>query len=484
MGIRVRIAALFAALVAVLVTIGAVGFAVDFSGGLRRSLESALRARAERIIHDARGGHVDDPVGQLFAKAVADAGQSVTQLLGRNGTVLVTTEAAGPSPLVTKGAVHAASIRDRYVAERLPRQGGRWLLLVTAWPAGGEVLVTGRPLDTVDDAVARARVDALVAAALAVVLAAVAGWSITGWALRPVERLRAGAAAIVDNDLGEDLPVPPTGDELAALAATLNALVARWRQVLVRQRELVSAASHELRTPLAALHTQLELARRSSSGDGELSEALDRALDRSRRLARLATDLLTLAETDEGVPLRFGPPSPVEPVVAGVLEDWRARAAAGDVLLVLDVEAGATTPVDTDRLRQIVDNLVSNAVRFAPEGSLVEVSVDVTGSSLRLCVADHGPGFAPDLLPRAFERFTRSGGDRGRATGGAGLGLAIVRAIAEGYGGTAVAANRASGGAMVVVTLPLASGAGALGGEAPGQAPRALPRPAGSALTP
>ena len=453
MGIRARIAVLYAAVVLVLVTVGAVGFTIDFGGGLRRSLEATLRARAERIIHDARSRHADDPLAELFAKAVADSGQSLTQLLGPNGAVLVTTEAAGRSPLVTPA--DAAGTRDRYVQVRLPSRGGQWLLLVTAWPTNHRRLVTGRPLDTLDEAMARARLDAGTAAAIAVLLAAVAGWSITGWALRPVERLRAQAAAIVDSDRSDDLPVPSTNDELAALAITLNALIARWRQALARQRQLVSAASHELRTPLAALHTQLELARRASSAEGALSEALDRALQRSRRLTRLTTDLLTLAETDEGVPPRSGPPQPVEPVIAGVLDDWRARAAADDVLLVLDVETGATTTVDTDRLRQVLDNLVANAVRFAPDGSLVEVSIDTTDASLRLRVADSGPGFPEGLLPQAFERFTRTASPEGRAAGGAGLGLAIVRAIAEACGGTATATNRAAGGAEVTVVLPL-----------------------------
>lgn len=458
MGIRTRIAVFVAAIVAAVVSVGSTAFLLDFSSGLHGSLEAALRNRAERIVHAASGQVLADPSTRLFSAAVADAGQSVTQLLAPDGAVTVATPAAGEVSLVSASVVARARHGTVFVERRVPNVGGSWLLLVAPWPDGG-TLVTGRSLDTVHDAVSRAQLDTTVAAVAAVLAAAMGGWLITGWALRPVERLRAEAAAIVDGDSDRSLPVPRTGDELAALAVTLNTLISRWYRLLTRQRELVSAASHELRTPLAALHTELELARQGDLGEhGDLGLALDRAMDRSRYLARLASDLLLLAEADEGANRPEGTPQPVEPVVAAVLEDWRGRARARDVMLVLDVEGDPESVVNAERLRQVVDNLVANAMRFAPPGTGVEIRVSGDDSRVLLAVTDRGPGFPPDFLPRAFERFSRPASSRGRADGGAGLGLAIVRAIAEAYGGRAVAANRRGGGAEVTVELP--SGAG------------------------
>jgi hypothetical protein len=450
--VRARVTTVFTVLVVLLVSAGATAFVVEFSGGLHRSLRSALRQRAERIAHIASRGQ-SGPDGHLFSVAVADVGQSVTQLLGPQGSVLAGTGPAGRHALVDLAAQRRAARADVYRTSRLP-DGERWLLLATRWPRS-ETLVTGAPLATVDAAVARASAAAALAAALAVAGAALSAWLITGWALRPVERLRAEAAELLRTESDRSLTVPPTGDELAALAATFNGLLSGWRHALNRQRELVAAASHELRTPLAALHTELELARTRTAGNTELDEALAHALDRSRRLARLASHLLLLAELDESEAQWLDQPAPVAPLVSAVLEDWRRRAGAGEVLLSLDVAGNPASAVAPERLRLVADNLLANAVRLAPAHSCAEVHIGVHGDRLVLGVSDSGPGFPPEFLPHAFERFSRPPGARSRSDGGSGLGLAIVRAVARSYGGEAHAANLARGGARVWVELPL-----------------------------
>jgi signal transduction histidine kinase len=187
-------------------------------------------------------------------------------------------------------------------------------------------------------------------------------------------------------------------------------------------------------------------------------------------LSRITEDLLLLARGDEDQLTVRAEPVDLRALLARSADAARPRAAAAGLRCRVTVPAGLTAQADPDRIRQAIDNLVDNAIRFAPPGSEIEVSAAAAGADVSVTVADAGPGFPPDYLPRAFERFARP--EPGQARGqGAGLGLAIVAAIARAHGGSAVAANRPDGGAVVTLTLPRAGAAGRRDGQFRGGGP-------------
>ncbi len=304
-------------------------------------------------------------------------------------------------------------------------------------------------------------------------------------ALSPVERMRRQTAALSASDSAAGLQVPGTRDELAALAGTMNDLLAKLHEALARQRGFVADASHELRTPLAVLGAELELAGRPGRSREDLAQAVAAAEDEVARLTRLTNDLLMLARSDEGrLPVR-----PVRADVAALLgrraERAAGRAADAGVRCAVDAPDGLIAVIDEDRIGQAVDNLIDNALRFAPAGTQITISARPSpaggdggaaegraqqpgapaegstrqpgapaGDGVLIEVADSGPGFPADFLPHAFERFRRPDTGRARSDGGAGLGLAIVAAIAAAHGGTAAARNNPDGGAVVTLDLP------------------------------
>jgi signal transduction histidine kinase len=216
--------------------------------------------------------------------------------------------------------------------------------------------------------------------------------------------------------------------------------------------QLVSVASHELRTPLTALRTEVELALLGDRDASELRAALRSAADEIRRLCRLADDMLLLAQADEGrLPLRLRPLEPCGLLAAAAA---RARAAAwtqGRRIVVRDMAPGSWLLGDPDRVAQVLDNLISNALRYG--GGTITLTARDDGELIGLHVADQGSGFAEDIAGRAFQRFSR--GRRARDPG-SGLGLSLVAAIAIAHRGAATVGNRPEGGADACIALPRA----------------------------
>jgi signal transduction histidine kinase len=244
--------------------------------------------------------------------------------------------------------------------------------------------------------------------------------------------------------------VPPSRDEVARLGNTLNEMLERLSKAFMRERVFVADASHQLRTPLAILRAEIELALKQGRSTQELREALASAAEETDRLAALANDLLELAQLDGGA-LSDVEAVSVRELVDGVLAREDARARAASIVLRASAAGTATVHGDAPRLEQALCNVVENALRFAH--SEVVLSTRLHAAAVELHVTDDGPGFEPQLLHRAFERFAR--GTRRREDGGVGLGLAIVAAVVHAHGGEVHAANRVEGGAEVSIILPL-----------------------------
>jgi len=284
-------------------------------------------------------------------------------------------------------------------------------------------------------------------------IVSVAGWFLAGAALRPVRNLVEEAdeiSAVAARGQRRRLSVPETGEELAELARHLNELLARIEAALEHERAFLDDASHDLRTPISIVRSELELARMQTEEGSELARALDSSLEEVGRLDRLAVNLLVLAR------FRSAGPPPPELVELGALSrraaETVARSRDGDAVPVR-VNGSAEVSGDEEAIARAVLNLVDNAARHADERVDVEVSSD--GDRAVVAVRDDGPGFPPELLGQAVGRFVR-GTNGGRGTeNGAGLGLAIVDAIATAHGGALEIENRAEGGAKVQLRLPL-----------------------------
>ena len=222
-------------------------------------------------------------------------------------------------------------------------------------------------------------------------------------------------------------------------------------EALDRERRFVDEASHELRTPLGILKAEVDLALKEPRSRDELESALRSIAQETERLRRLTQDLLVLARSDRGRLPVHRTDVDVSSIIGRVAAEFEGRASQEGVRLRVSCSK-VRARVDADRLRQAVENLVDNALHHAGRGGRVEVRADLDGTRLRVVVSDSGSGFPEDLLGRVFEPFAREDGDR--EGDGAGLGLAIVRAVAEAHGGSATARNLEDGGASVSLDLP------------------------------
>jgi signal transduction histidine kinase len=283
---------------------------------------------------------------------------------------------------------------------------------------------------------------------------ALIAWRVIGWTLRPVEQLRSGAEKIsrtrrISGPAGsERLPVPPAADEIRALAVTLNEMLDRLGEAQERQRSFVADAAHELRSPLASISAQLEVAQRLGEG-GTLPA--DLMVD-VKRLSGLVEDLLLLARADADT----RPPARAKPVDAGDLVSEVAKGYSdARVPVIVAADEQLMIMVDAEELRRAVGNLIENAVRHARSGAVVAAFADHDQAVIR--ISDDGPGIAPEDRERVFERFTRLDDARGRNSGGAGLGLAIVRELITRAGGTVrLTAAEAPWNLQAEVRVPLA----------------------------
>jgi signal transduction histidine kinase len=331
-------------------------------------------------------------------------------------------------------------------------------------PQGRVVVVAGAALGERDAELAKLTLLLVLGGVASLSLASLAGYWLARAALRPVEAMRVDAATIRPGE-SRRLARGPARDEIYALAGTLNAMLDRLQAAYLRERAFVADASHELRSPLATLRTELELAVRRSRSPRELRVAIESALEDTERLARLADDLLALARLDDGTLPVHAEPTDLRRLFETLAERRAPGARSAGVSIEIAVEGpGASTVMgDPLRLGQAVGNMLDNALREAR--STVRLLARPAGEGrLRIHVLDDGPGFELNILEHAFERFVRA--HRDDRSAGAGLGLAIVAAVALSHGGSAGAANLPGGGADVWIDLPSAP-AGAAAGEPP-----------------
>ena len=291
-------------------------------------------------------------------------------------------------------------------------------------------------------------------------LAAVA-WLLVRVGLLPLDRIGHTASRIAGGDLSHRVAGADSRTEVGRVGLALNAMLDRLEGAFTerqasedRLRQFIADASHELRTPLASIRGYAELFRMGAAREPhEVERAMSRIEDEAARMGVLVEDLLTLARLDE---VADAPHSEVD--LAQLADDAAgdARATAPDRQIALEHDGTTVVLGDAHQLRQVLANLLRNALVHTPAGTPIRITVAAAGEDVRLEVRDHGPGLPTEDPDSLFERFWRAEGGRERGKSGAGLGLAIVAAIVAAHGGRVSASNAVGGGAAFVVTLPAA----------------------------
>jgi two-component system OmpR family sensor kinase len=349
---------------------------------------------------------------------------------------------------ITVGAEGDSGLRYRAEARGVP---------------GGGAIVVAVPLSEADATLDRLLlVEGLVIAGVLVLLGVVASL-VVRLTLRPLDRIGTAAGIIAGGDLSHRVEPATPRTEVGRLGLALNAMLDRLEEAFARREEsedrlrrFLADASHELRTPLASIRGYAELYRMGAARSPEdVEKAMGRIEDEAARMGVLVEDLLALARLDEvRDPVRR--PVDVAALAADAVDDARAMAPGRPI--DLDAPRGAIVAADPLELRQVLGNLLRNAVVHTPDGTAVEVAVGREDGEVRIEVRDHGPGL-PDGGAALFERFWRAEGGRQRGKAGAGLGLAIVAAIVERHHGRVDAADAPGGGARFTVTLPASADA-------------------------
>lgn len=457
-----RLVLVFGAATLVLCVLAGVVAIAQFRSQLRASLDEGLSGRYAVLQRQVSA----PPNGQGFVPLLPDT-ESFAQVISADGNVLAASPRVLRNRPVLDDAQLAAAIRGkRTLVRSIPPKAQRARLLAGPGRLGSQrvVLVVGTSLDDTTRAEQRLELTLAVGLPVLAIIVAAGGWFLAGGALAPVRSMVEEADAIsaaqvasgTGSGPGRRLSVPTGGEELAELARRLNALLDRIERSVAHERAFLDDASHELRTPISIARGEAELARMSVDDHTEAAIAIDSLVEEIDRLDHLARNLLVLARTRAAAPASW--PEVDLADVARRAVDAVERAGGSDGVRI-HVEGEAIVRGDESGLERALSNLVQNAVRVARRE--VDVRITTHDDLASVEVADDGPGFPPELLPRAFERFTHEPPGDGREGGngasppraGAGLGLAIVAAIAAAHGGRATATNTGHG-ASVCLSLP------------------------------
>ncbi len=367
--------------------------------------------------------------------------QFLVQVVSSDGRVQVAGDPLSHAPVLRLSAEQLAAEKGPFTA-RAGNPADSWRVVVKAMPDGQRAVIAFS-LDGIFSTVSRLEVADALAGIVAVAVLAGIGLPLVRASLGPLRRIEATAAAIAAGDLSKRIDHPREDGEARAVSSE------------DRMRQFVADASHELRTPLTSVRGLAEFALQqgTEAGPAELVRLMGMVQQEAARMGRLVEDLLLLAQFDLDRPLE---PRPVDVASVAAAAVSAARMAQPDRRITLDASEPVIACADDGRLRQVIDNLIGNAVRHTPPGSPVTVTVTTSPGTGYITVADRGPGMTPRQASRVFERFYRTDSARARTRGGTGLGLSIAAALAAAHGGDITVDTSPGRGAAFRVRLPLA----------------------------
>ncbi len=436
MSFRLRVTLLIAAAVAVTAIGASVAIYLVVQDQLIKQVDDTLAKTA--VVGGGRGG----PFGDRGPQLVTGRQDVFGQIVDANGNIIQADLGVAVPSLVTQDVKDvAAGKRDAFLATATS-QDYRVRVLVRPI-SNGRALEVAKSLEDIDGALAQTRITLAEFAIGAIVLAAVLGLLIARTALAPVKRLTATVEEVTrTRDLSRRVAARGR-DEISRLGTSFDAMLSQLERSLRSQRQLVSDASHELRTPLTALRTNLELLERGQPADPvERQQLLGDLVVQMERLTTLVGDLIEAAR-DEEVPMPFEELR-LDDVVHEIVDDMKMRYPRVRFAVTA---TPSTVPGVKVRVTRAITNLLDNAAKWSPPGALVEVSV----ADGEVSVRDHGPGVTAEDAPRVFDRFWRS--NDARHLPGSGLGLSIVKDVAEAHGGSVILERPSDGGARFRLRL-------------------------------
>jgi heavy metal sensor kinase len=438
-----------------------VGLAHYLDSNLEKGLQEQCRAIGFNLLPDfpSQGpGFLTEEIGESFAPEV-------------NGHFIRVSRADGKvvylSGTPKNGAFEPDSIPefsgDQAFTKKLAVPNGQIMMLtglVFKNPDGTRFLVEiGVLHHQVDEVLHGLLLTLTIYVPLLVLLATAGGYWLMRRSLQPVDEVTQKAEGITSTNLSQRLPVIRTGDELERLSIALNRMIARLEDAFQQANRFSADASHELRTPLTILQLELEGMAHNRQLAPELLDQIGSALEETQRLSKIVENLLTITRLDAGEARMEKVRLDMGQLARETSEQMKLLADEKSISLYCDCDEGVYVEGDRYRLKQVIVNLLDNAIKYTPERGEVAIRVHTKERSAVLEVSDNGTGISAEALPHIFKRFYRADRARSRDSGGAGLGLAIVKAICAAHDAEITVASTEREGARFVVEIPLASGA-------------------------
>jgi len=430
---------------------------------LENSLAQLLIRRSDQIaasllvrIDKTGEPYVADQIATRYAPEKSDRFIRITR---PDGSVLY---ASGRTASFDPGGLRplaAHEVHGDFVQTDLLGDGTRLMVTVKDFQTNDGhrfLLESGGPMSPIQTILSHFRFSLLLGVPLLGLVAVGGGFILLGRALAPVEQIARSAEQITLHNLDERLPLSNTGDELEHLSLALNRMIVRLREALEQNRRFLADASHELRTPLAALRGEMESVVAQARALPELSDRAGSALEEVDRLAKIVDALFAISRLDSGEAQQERTRFDLAPLAASTTEQMSLLAEDKGVSVACNVEGNVSVEGDRARIKQVVVNLLDNAIKYTPSGGTINLHVRACDGNAIIEVADTGIGIPAAALPHIFERFFRVDKARSRDAGGAGLGLAIVKSICAAHGGRVEVESSEGRGSRFKVELPLA----------------------------
>jgi len=422
---------------------------------LEQSLAQSLLRRTEQItvslLADAEKTGEKYVVDEIKARYAPENYDRFIRLSRTDGQVIyasgraATFDPAGLPPAPAAGLSRMARLPD----------GNR--LLIVSVPYRGYRIESGGPLQPLETVLDQLLFMLLLGIPVVIFVAVAGGYILVGRALAPVVEIANSAEQITLHNIAGQLPVSSTGDELEQLSLALNRMIGRLREAFEQNRRFLADASHELRTPLTALRGELENAVEQARPLPELRDQVGSALEEVDRLAKIVQTLFAISRLDAGEAQQEWARFDLAKLAAGTADQMSLLAEDKGVGVKCNVEREVNVEGDRARIKQVVVNLLDNAIKYTLPGGTIQLNVRTRNGKAVMEVIDTGIGIPAGALPHVFERFFRVDKARSRDIGGAGLGLAIVKSICVAHGGQIEVESAESKGSCFKVELPLSN---------------------------
>src|SRR5215813_207615 len=463
--IRFRLTIWYASLLGGMILLFGASTWLGLAHYLNRSLSDSLAKQAQQIgenfLTDVGVSGENYVIGEINEHFAPEMNDHFVRVSRADGSALYVSGPPKSGSFDPAGVAPVSGISaQQFTRGAHPPGGGE--LMITALPFtardGSRYLIeAGASYERVEDALRGLLLALALGLPLTIGVAVVGGYWLMRRALRPVGEITQSAERITSRNLGERLPEMRTGDELEQLSVSLNRMIARLEESFLYVSRFTADASHELRTPLTILRGELEAASGQPEVAPNLRETIGSALEETERLSRIVESLMAISRLDAGEARMEHDILDLAELAASTTEQMRLLAEDKEIALRCESEESVSVEGDRARLKQVIVNLVDNAIKYTPAGGLVGVKVYASNGRAVLEVNDNGVGIPPEALPHIFERFYRVDKTRSRQMGGAGLGLSIIKAIVTAHGGQVRVESLEGRGSRFLVELPIHS---------------------------